>query len=128
MRDDAPAGGSRRRPSRVNPASAALLGFAQSDSPVVVPGSRSATLSISIVATIPQKELRNNIAEVLRRAEAGEEFTITVSGRPVAHLGPAAKRRWVGTAALREVFGTPAPETLAEDLKRLPTELADPFA
>jgi antitoxin (DNA-binding transcriptional repressor) of toxin-antitoxin stability system len=37
--------------------------------------------------TIPQKELRNNIGEVLRRAEAGEEFTITVSGRPAAHLG-----------------------------------------
>jgi prevent-host-death family protein len=30
--------------------------------------------------TIPQKELRNNVADVLRRAEAGEEFTITVAG------------------------------------------------
>ncbi len=32
------------------------------------------------MATIPQKELRNNVADVLRRAEAGEEFTITVAG------------------------------------------------
>jgi prevent-host-death family protein len=39
--------------------------------------------------TIPQRELRNNVAEVLRRAEAGTEFTITVRGRPVARLGPA---------------------------------------
>ena len=39
------------------------------------------------MATIPQKELRNNVAAVLRRAEAGEELTITVSGRPVARLG-----------------------------------------
>ncbi len=38
---------------------------------------------------IPQRELRNNVAEVLRRAEAGTEFTITVRGRPVARLGPA---------------------------------------
>jgi len=38
--------------------------------------------------TIPQRELRNNVAEVLRRAEAGTEFTITVRGRPVARLGP----------------------------------------
>jgi prevent-host-death family protein len=39
--------------------------------------------------TIPQRELRNNVGEVLRRAEAGTEFTITVRGRPVARLGPA---------------------------------------
>lgn len=80
------------------------------------------------MATIPQKELRNNVADVLRRAEAGEEFTITVSGRPVARLGPTAKRRWVSGPALSEVFRTPAPKTLAEDLERLPAELADPFA
>jgi prevent-host-death family protein len=80
------------------------------------------------MATIPQKELRNNVAEVLRRAEAGEEFTITVSGRPVARLGPAAKRRWVSGAALNSVFESPAPDTLADDLERLPAELADPSA
>jgi prevent-host-death family protein len=79
------------------------------------------------VATIPQKELRNNVAEVLRRAEAGEEFTITVAGRPVAQLGPAAKRRWVETDTLKKVFGTPAPERLDEDLERFPGALWDPF-
>ena len=36
------------------------------------------------MATILQKELRNNVAEVLRRAEVGEELTITVAERPVA--------------------------------------------
>jgi prevent-host-death family protein len=80
------------------------------------------------VTTIPQKELRNNVAEVLRRAEAGEEFTITVSGRPVARLGPAAKRRWVSGGALKSVFESAAPDTLADDLERLPAELADPSA
>lgn len=39
-------------------------------------------------ATIPQRELRNQISDVLRRAEHGEHFTITVGGRPVAELGP----------------------------------------
>jgi prevent-host-death family protein len=78
--------------------------------------------------TIPQKELRNNVAEVLRRAEAGEEFTITVAGRPVARLGPAAKRRWVQGVALRAVFDTPAPERAEDDLARFPGELADPFS
>jgi prevent-host-death family protein len=79
------------------------------------------------VATIPQKELRNNVAEVLRRAEAGEEFTVTVAGRPVAQLGPAAKRRWVEGAKLGEVFRTPPPEGLAVDLEHLPAALSDPF-
>ena len=46
-------------------------------------GSSSAT--VRFVPVIPQKELRNNVADVLRRAEAGEEFTITVAGRPVAN-------------------------------------------
>ena len=80
------------------------------------------------MTTIPQKELRNNVAEVLRRAEAGEDFTITVAGRPVAQLGPAARRRWVSGPALKSVFATPAPETLAKDLERMPAGLADPFA
>jgi prevent-host-death family protein len=79
------------------------------------------------VATIPQKELRNNVADVLRRAEAGEEFTITVAGRPVAQLGPAAKRRWVDGPTLKQLFARPTPEGLAEDLERLPAGLADPF-
>lgn len=80
------------------------------------------------MTTIPQKELRNNVGDVLRRAEAGEEFTITVAGRPVAQLGPTVKRRWVGAAALERVFETPAPRTLRGDLARLPATLRDPFA
>jgi prevent-host-death family protein len=41
-----------------------------------------------MAVTIPQRELRNQIGDVLRRAESGERFTITVGGRPVAELGP----------------------------------------
>ena len=77
--------------------------------------------------TIPQKELRNNVGEVLRRAEAGEEFTITVAGRPVAELGPSRRRRWVSGPDLHKAWATPVPETLAQDLERFPGELADPF-
>ncbi len=77
---------------------------------------------------IPQKELRNNVAEVLRCAEAGEEFTITVSGRPVAQLGPAGRRRWVSGPELAKIWDTPAPQTLDADLQQLPGDLADPFA
>jgi prevent-host-death family protein len=80
------------------------------------------------MATIPQKELRNNVGDVLRRAESGEEITITVAGRPVAQLGPTERRRWVNGPALRAVWQTPAPQTLAVDLERFPAALADPFA
>jgi prevent-host-death family protein len=79
------------------------------------------------VPTIPQKELRNNVGEVLRRAEAGEAFTITVAGRPVAELGPAIRRRWVTGPDLERVWATPGPRTLADDLERVPAQLSDPF-
>jgi prevent-host-death family protein len=38
--------------------------------------------------TIQQRTLRNESREILRQAEAGERFVITVNGRPVAVLGP----------------------------------------
>ena len=34
------------------------------------------------------RELRNQVAAVVRRAGAGERIVITVDGRPVAQLGP----------------------------------------
>jgi prevent-host-death family protein len=77
---------------------------------------------------ISQKELRDNAGEVLRRAEAGEEFTVTVAGRPVARLGPAHRRRWVGGADLRRAWQGPAPATLDEDRSRFGDDLVDPFA
>lgn len=79
------------------------------------------------MTTIPQKELRNNVGEVLRRAEAGEQFTITVAGRPVAELGPARQRRWVPPAQLADLWASPPDETLAADLARIGTDLGDPW-
>ena len=76
--------------------------------------------------TIPQKELRNQVGEVLRRAEAGERITITVAGRPVAELGPTSRRTWVAGPSLAQVWGTPAPKRLAEDLEGFPGALTDP--
>lgn len=80
------------------------------------------------MATIPQKELRNHIGEVLRRAEAGEQFTITVSGRPVAALGPVRARQWVPSAQLADLWTIPPDPTLVEDLQALSGELTDPWA
>ena len=43
--------------------------------------------------TIPQRELRNRISQVLRSVESGERMQITVDGRPVAELAPLGGRR-----------------------------------
>jgi prevent-host-death family protein len=80
------------------------------------------------MATIPQKELRNNVGEVLRRAEGGEEITITVSGRPVAQLGPVHTRRWVPAAQLADLWSLPVDPSLEQDLERLGGELVDPWS
>jgi prevent-host-death family protein len=37
---------------------------------------------------VPQRQLRNNTADLLRRVEAGERLRITVHGHPVAELVP----------------------------------------
>jgi prevent-host-death family protein len=80
------------------------------------------------MATIPQKELRNQVGEILRRAEAGEEITITVSGRPVAQLGPARTRQWVPASQLDELWSSAADPTLEQDLEKLGGELTDPWS
>jgi prevent-host-death family protein len=78
--------------------------------------------------TIPQKELRNNSGEILRRAEAGERFTITVAGRPVAHLGPSTRRQWVNSRELSDLWALPADPTLAKDIEDFGGGLRDPWA
>jgi prevent-host-death family protein len=77
--------------------------------------------------TIPQKELRNNVGEVLRRAEAGEELTITVSGRPVAVLGPLRRARWVQGSRLAELWALGPDPKFEKDLELLGGEMVDPW-
>jgi prevent-host-death family protein len=76
------------------------------------------------MSVLPQGKLRNDIAAVLRRAEQGERFTVTVSGRPVAELGPLPGARALArperlVAILAE---TPPDPGFAEDLRRMRQE------
>src|SRR4051795_5513740 len=92
-----------------------------------VPGSTLATLRR--MPEIPQKKLRNEIGEILRRAEAGEVFTITVSGRPVAELRPlGGTRQWVSSEVLKDLWKLPVDEHLADDIKAFDIELRDVWA
>jgi prevent-host-death family protein len=80
------------------------------------------------MATVPQRELRNNSGELLRRAEAGEELTVTVAGRPVAQLGPLPRRRWVRLGDLDELWALQGAPTLMADLEAFAGDIPDPFA
>jgi prevent-host-death family protein len=58
---------------------------------------------------IPESELRKKMAQVLRDAEAGQTFVVTVQGRPVATLGPAPVERRVDVdaATVARILATP---------------------
>jgi len=45
-------------------------------------------LCTHVLRRIGIRELRNDVAAVVRRAGAGERIVVTVDGRPVAQLGP----------------------------------------
>ncbi len=80
--------------------------------------------------TIPQRELRNNISAVLRAAEAGETFTVTVRGRPVARVvppGEGAPRTDVDRATLRRILAVPLDAGLAAELDDAEAPLDDPW-
>jgi prevent-host-death family protein len=74
-----------------------------------------------VVVVIPQGKLRNEIGAVLRRAERGERFTVTVAGRAVAELGPLPGARVLAPAErLAAILAeTPPDAGFAEDLQQM---------
>lgn len=82
--------------------------------------------------TIPQRDLRNNIGQILHEAEAGTVFTVTVRGRPVARVvppeEPAGPRVDVGWEKIREILAMPIDsEALARELDEAEAPLDDPW-
>ena len=83
------------------------------------------------MATVPQRDLRNDTAAVLRRVEAGETVRITSNGRPVADLVPV--ERAATYVPLRDVVDRiggvlRADDRLDEELRELDLDAGDPFA
>lgn len=82
-------------------------------------------------ADVPQRELRNHTAELLRRVERGERLRVTVNGHPVAELGPLADGRAFvpGDELRRDFAGLLAPDDrLDRELDDADTLSRDPFA
>lgn len=73
------------------------------------------------MTTIPQRELRNDISAILRRAEAGETFAITVNGRRVAQLGPLPEDQQRATLA-EIIASTPVDDRWADEVHALREE------
>ncbi len=80
------------------------------------------------VAVIGVRELRNQVAAVLRRAAAGERIIVSVDGRPMAQLGPLsapgpptladlAAAGLVEPPRTGRPAGAPTPEDLAVDVR-----------
>lgn len=72
----------------------------------------------AMTQTIGQRELRNDNAEIMRKVERGESFTVTRNGKPVADLVPhqssAEPRRRQTLAEIQEVFRQLPPMDVAE--------------
>ena len=68
---------------------------------------------------IPQRELRNDVAGVLRKVAAGERIRVTVRGRPVAELVPIARtRRFVPRSEIEALIADfPLDARFAEDVR-----------
>jgi prevent-host-death family protein len=80
---------------------------------------------------VPQRQLRNDTASLLRRVQAGEHLRITVHGHPVAELVPVDRAHpFVPFNELvDELSGTMLPDDpLAEELRELDETARDPFA
>jgi prevent-host-death family protein len=80
---------------------------------------------------VPQRDLRNRTAEVLRRVQRGERLRITVHGHPVAELGPVgAGATFISRAELiRDFKGLLLPDDdLERQLREADEQPRDPFA
>lgn len=76
---------------------------------------------------VASRELRNNTRELLERVEAGEDVTITVSGRPVAVLRPVGSpSTWIPRQAfVNRLGGRQADPGLARELAELSPDSTD---
>ena len=73
-------------------------------------------------------EFRQNAAELVRRAQAGQEFTITVSGRPSARLVPVGSTHWRRWDEIADLFSGPTDSDWQHDRELTGEGPRDPWA
>lgn len=81
----------------------------------------------SVMATVDVHELRQSAAQLILRVEAGEEFTVTVAGRPSARLVAAESRRWRPYDVIADLFDGPTDSEWHVHRDQLDQALRDPW-
>jgi prevent-host-death family protein len=74
------------------------------------------------------RELRQNASEIVRRVQAGETVTITVSGRPAAVLRAAAGRSWRRYEDIADLFSGPTDPEWERDRALLDDTPVNPWS
>jgi prevent-host-death family protein len=78
--------------------------------------------------TIGLRELRQNASDIVRRVEAGDTVTVTVSGRPAARIIPINRHTWRRWEDIADLFTADrAAEGWIRDRDRLDDSPADPW-
>lgn len=73
------------------------------------------------------RELRQQASELVRKAQEGEEVTITVAGRPAARLVPIAPRQWRTFDEIADIFDDEEDPDWEHDRDLIDQRLYDPW-
>lgn len=74
------------------------------------------------------RELRQQASDLVRRVEAGETVTVTVSGRPAARLVPLQRNTWRTFSEIAEVFAGAGDPAWEADRDRIDQTMRDPWS
>jgi len=73
------------------------------------------------------RELRQQASELVRKAQEGEEVTITVAGRPAARLVPIAPKQWRTFDEIADIFDDEEDPDWEHDRDLIDQRLYDPW-
>jgi prevent-host-death family protein len=79
------------------------------------------------MTTVGLRELRQHASDLVRQVEAGDEITITVSGRASARLVPVHPRTWRTYSEIADVFAGGPDEHWERDRELIDDSLRDPW-
>ncbi len=71
--------------------------------------------------------MRQDASELVRRAQSGEQFTVTVAGRPAALLGPIAPRTWRTWEEIADIFANSPDPSWPQDQACIDQDIRDPW-
>jgi prevent-host-death family protein len=80
------------------------------------------------MSTIGLRELRQNASDFVRRAEAGEEIVVTVSGRPSVRIVAVEPKAWRQYEDIQSLFAGQPDGAWESDRERIGQHVGDPWS